>query len=299
MFLRHPADVFAHRRVGRGELLHAIRRLQLLAHRLHQLLALLVIGRTAQHRPTLRVDKDPTLLVLADPKYDVIVRDAPSIPLSIPQVAVNRCVCLLRRRPVFPRDLRPPAVVANVSPHLECVGRGDGQPAGHAFAFVADHVHRVAPVTLVNVVQPALIPVIHQPAHGFVNMSINGLGLPAVGISHLLLQNGVVSRFVQIRAQANWQPDAMVRMRNLVNVFQLGVRVQDNAVWHSAVRLLLAERRQERSPRHLRLEVTHAHVILQIIAGLRIGGQTVRLPVVINLPRQPAIDEQIEILVRR
>ena len=54
------------------------------------------------------------------------------------------------------------------------------------------------------------------------------------------------------------------------------------------------ERVQERGAGHLGLEVAHPHVVLQVIAGLRIGGQAVDVPVIEDLARQPVVDEIVE-----
>ncbi|MNE43849.1 hypothetical protein D3C80_1380450 [compost metagenome] len=74
--------------------------------------------------------------------------------------------------------------------------------------------------------------------------------------------------------------------------------MQNNAIRHGSAYILLAQGCQEGLPRHVRLNITHAHIILQIIPGLWICRQAVRLAVVVHLPGQPVVNQIIKIRIR-
>ena len=121
----------------------------------------------------------------------------------------------------------------------------------------------------------------------------------ALAIRDRLPQDAVVVGFVQVGLQADRQPDAMVGVRDLVDVFQLGAFDQQDAIGHRAAGFLLAQGVQKGRARDLGLDVAHAHVVLEVIAGLRIGGQAVDIAVIEDLARQPVIHEVVELGVGR
>ena len=121
-----------------------------------------------------------------------------------------------------------------------------------------------------DVAQPGFVARLQQPAHGVANALKHRQGL-ARAVGHLCLQNAVVVRLVQIRFQADGQPDAVIGMGHLVDEFQFGAFEKENPIGHGATGFLLPQGVQERGAGHGGLEITHSHVVLQVIAGLGIG----------------------------
>ena len=120
-----------------------------------------------------------------------------------------------------------------------------------------------------------------------------------VGVGDRHIEQGVITGLVEVGLQEHRQPDAVVGVRDLVDVLQLGTFDQQDAVRHRPRGLLLRERVQERRARDVGTQETHAHVVLQVIARLRIGGQAVDVAVIEDLPRQPVVGERVQPRIRR
>lgn len=137
-------------------------------------------------------------------------------------------------------DIRTAAPLTNIRPDHTRIRGSDGQPAGHTLSPVPYHIHRVAPVSLIDIIQAALIPLMQQPLHRTVDMLMHRPCLQAARIRYFLIQNAVIIRLIQVGTKANRQPDTMVRMRNLIDIFQFSRFMQNNAVRHRSAGLLLA-----------------------------------------------------------
>lgn len=111
---------------------------------------------------------------------------------------------------------------------------------------------------------------------------------------HDRVQDAGIAGFGQIRAQEDRQPHAVVGMRHLVDVFQLGAFHQQNAVRHCAAGFLLRQGMQQRRACGGWLQIGHAHMVLQIVARLRIGGQAIDVAVIEHLTRQPVVDQIVQ-----
>ena len=293
ILLRHPAHVVTHGGKRGRKHHHAIRRFELLLDRLQHLPALRVVGGAGQDRPALRVEEDPALGILAGTEDHAVVGDAAGKPFAIPQLAVHGVIELLGTLAERLRQLGLLPHVAHGGPQFQGVAGGHRQPAGNPLALVADHVHRVAPVALGDQAQAALVAHVQQPAHRGADALEHAQGA-AVNAGDRLVQQRVVAGFIEVGLQADRQPHAMVGVRDLVDVFQLGAFDQQDAVGHGAAFLLLAQRMQESPARHRRADVAHAHVVLQIVAGLRVGAEPVDVGVVEHLARQPLVHEVVQ-----
>lgn len=107
-------------------------------------------------------------------------------------------------------------------------------------SLVPYHIHRVAPVSLIDIIQAALIPLMEQPLHRPVDMFMHRSCLQPARIRYFLIQNAVIIRLIQIGTKANREPDTMIRMRNLIDIFQFSRFMQNNAIRHRSAGLLLA-----------------------------------------------------------
>ena len=117
-------------------------------------------------------------------------------------------------------------------------------------------------------------------------------------VAHLFIQQGPVVGFIEVGAQEQRQPDTLVGMRHLIDIFQLRIRMQQNPVRHFAALMLLRQRGQQSGSGHVRRQIRHAHMVLQVVSRLWICGQPVYIAMVINLAWQPLIDEVIQPAVR-
>ncbi len=77
----------------------------------------------------------------------------------------------------------------------------------------------------------------------------------------------------------------MVGMRHLVDVLEFCTFGQENPVWHIPARVLLGKSCEKSLAGDLRLDEAHSHIVLQVVPGLRIGGQSVHIAVVVDLAR--------------
>jgi hypothetical protein len=298
MLLRDAADVFAHGAVGRGEHLHAVGRLQLGVDLGQHLRALCIVGGAGQERPALRVQVDAAFGIGRHAKLDVVIGDAACEPAAIPQVRVGRGVhgcraiavaCL--HRPIIARG-------ADVGPQVQRVRSRYGQPARNAAALVADHVHRIAPVALFDVGEAPRIAPQQEPVHRQADALERRFDVAAVRADRHV-EDRAVTRFIEIGLQTHGQPDAVVGVRDLVDVFEFGAFEQQNPIRHGAVGFLLAQCMQEGGAGSGRLDEHHAHIVLQVVAGLRVGAEAIDVAVVIDLARQPRVDEVVQLGVGR
>ncbi|MNE43850.1 hypothetical protein D3C80_1380460 [compost metagenome] len=58
-----------------------------------------------------------------------------------------------------------------------------------------------------------------QPVHGPVDVLEDSAGFLPARVRNGLLQNAVVIRLIQIGNEADRQPDAVICMRNLIDIF--------------------------------------------------------------------------------
>ena len=296
--LRHPPDVLAHAGVRRLHQGRAMRRHEMRIHRGQQLLRTCRIRRVAEQRPALRVEEYASFDIGLRAKHHIIVGDAARVPLAIPEMPVHRRIAIVR---AFTEKLSNRGIVvpsADIGPQLQGVGRRQCQPARYAATLVANHVHRVAPVALRDVAQPACITRRQQPAHGGIDTLGDAERVPGM-ILHRHFKQRVIAGFIQVGLQEDRQPHAMVGVWNLVDVFQLRPFDQQDAIRHRATGFLLRQRAQQGGTRRAWLQVGHAHVVLQQVAGLRIGGQAIDAAVVVDLPRKPVVGECVQPCVRR
>lgn len=107
-------------------------------------------------------------------------------------------------------------------------------------SLVPYHIHRVTPVTLIDIIKAAPVPLMEQPLHRPVDMLCNAPRFFPACIRYPLIQNAVIIGLIQIGTEADRQPDTMVRMRNLIDIFQFSRFMQNNAVRHRSAGLLLA-----------------------------------------------------------
>src|SRR5690554_4676767 len=100
--------------------------------------------------PALWVEKNFPFGVFANTEDHIVIGDAPAVPLPIPQIFIDCLVDLLRTGAKPLRVVRFLLLFAHAGPQVERIGGGHRQPTRNAFAFIAHHVHGVAPVTLIN-----------------------------------------------------------------------------------------------------------------------------------------------------
>jgi hypothetical protein len=242
-------------------------------------------------------------LVLAGAEHHVVVGDAAREPVAVPQVFVGGAVDGARAGAEVLRAFGQRGTgaggFANLGPQVERVGGGHGQPARHAAAFVADHVHRVAPVALGDVAEATLVARLQQPVHGAAHALGDGEGDAALRADHVFVEDVVIAGFIEVDLERHRQPHAVVGVRHLVDVFEFRAFGQQDPVRHGAAGFLLRQRVQEGFAHHAGLDEAHAHIVLQVVAGLRIGAQAIDVAVVEHLARQPVVDEVVEVRVRR
>jgi hypothetical protein len=164
--------------------------------------------------------------------------------------------------------------------------------------FVTDHVHGIAPVALIDKAQPPTIAIADQPSHGVGHTLENTSRLFVRKAGNYLIEERVVCSLIEIGLEANRQPNTVIRMRDLVDVFEIATNRRNDAVRHGAVLLLLAQCAADRIAHYIWLDIHHPHAVLEVVAGLGVCRQPVGAAVVVNLARQPVIDELIEVLIR-
>ncbi|KAK5636309.1 hypothetical protein RRF57_012021 [Xylaria bambusicola] len=191
-------NVFAHAAVRRVEHERAVRRRQVLVDGGQHLPDLALRRGAAQDRPRLRVQPYPAFLIVRYAEHDVVIRDAPREPRPVPHVPIGSVVDGLRARAVLVREIDLPLMLAYLCPQAAC--------------------ETSRQIALRDVTQTTLVARREKPVHG-VSHALEYSVLSPADVGHFLLEKRVVARLGEIYLERHGEPHAVVRVRDLVDVF--------------------------------------------------------------------------------